>query len=388
MIGSPASSTLDGSALRGFRLHVDSAHSCNDGTRRWPVIDGIPYVRVGRESLAEAVLSALDADERIEALALLLGDRDDWDSTTAPSLDIRRTMVRNIERLTFRAAMDVLGFGGVATYFAHRWSDPTFVAGLGLIAAHRPRQARTSFEVAGGVGHYLRELARVGVDAAGGDVVFAKLWLARRFVAPSARLVCFDAALSWPVESAAYDFVHVHDALYFLLQKDHVASEMRRIARPTGTIAVSHAHNAAVDNYSAGAPLDRAGYTALFPDAVFYDDRAFADAVVHGAVPRVDALESAPAFAFVEGPMAGEPHACANDVALPALGTPLVRNPLYATNGDARIVWPSMRYELEYGPIATYPLTTSAPEAATMSDDARIVAMARTRELIALPERW
>ena len=352
------------------------------------MIDGIPFVRVGRESLAIDALAALDAGDRFEALARLLGDRDDWDSTTAPTLDERRAIARDIDSLTLRDAMQALGFGGVATYFAHRWSDPTFVAGLGLIAAHRPRRAERSFEVACGIGQYLRELARVGVDAAGGDVVFAKLWLARHFIAPSARLVCFDAATSWPIESAAYDFVHVHDALYFLPQKEHVAREMRRIANPGGTIAVSHAHNATVDNYSAGAPLDREGYAALFPSAIVYDDRAFADAVVRGAVPISGALETAPAYAFVEGPATSDANACVDDVAVPPFGAPLVRNPLYVADGGMQIAWPSPRYEREYAALATYPLVTSAPAVATMSGDARILTMARTRELVALPERW
>ena len=376
------------SPVRGFALRADSAHSCTDGMRRWPVIDRIPFVRVGRESLAAAALDALDAGDRFEAVALLIGDRDDWDSTTAPSLDERRAIARDIETLTFRGAMLALGFGGVSTYFAHRFSDPTFVAGLGLIAAHRPRQTKRSFEVACGAGHYLRELARVGVDVAGGDVVFAKIWLARHFIAPSARLICFDAATSWPIDSAAYDFVHVHDALYFLPQKEHVAFEMRRIVNPGGTIAVSHAHNATVDNYSAGAPLDRTGYAALFPGAVFYDDRALADAVVRGIVPIAGAPETAPAYAFVDGPAASNPHVCTDDVALPMPGAPLVRNPLYVADGGTRIVWPSERYEREYAALATYPLVTSAPAVATMSDDVRIVTMARTRELVALPERW
>lgn len=381
-------SSIDPSSLPGFTLRADSAHSCTDGTRRWPVIDGIPFVRVGRERLAADALAALDAGDRVEALAQLLGDRDDWDPTTAPELDARRALARDIDTLSLRDAMEALGIGGVATYFAHRWSDPTFVAGLGLIAAHRPRHAKRSFEVACGVGHYLRELARVGVDAAGGDVVFAKLWLARHFISPSARLVCFDAATSWPIASDAYDFVHVHDALYFLPHKEHVAREMRRIVNPRGTIAISHAHNATVDNLSAGAPLDRQGYAALFPSAIFYDDRAFADAVVRGAVPISGAIETASAYAFVDGATASDARTCAQDVALPALGTPLVRNPLYVADGGMRIAWPSPRYEREYAALATYPLVTSAPAIATMSEDARIVAMARTRELVALPDRW
>jgi len=121
---------------------------------------------------------------------------------------------------------------------------------------------------------------------------------------------------------------------------------------------------------------------------VFYDDRALADAVVRGIVPIAGAPETAPAYAFVDGPAASNPHVCTDDVALPMPGAPLVRNPLYVADGGTRIVWPSERYEREYAALATYPLVTSAPAVATMSDDVRIVTMARTRELVALPERW
>lgn len=391
----------------------DSPHSCADGGRRWPILEGIAFIRSGRETLADRALAALDAGDESEALARLLADRDDWDPTIAPSHDALRRLVDEGSSLTFRAAMQALGYGDVATYFAHRSSDPTFVAGLGLLAAHRPRAGTRSFELACGVGHYLRELERVGVDAAGGDVVFSKLWLARRFIAPNAALVCFDAAEPWPIVSHSFDLVHVHDALYFLPNKERVASELNRIARADGTIAISHAHNAVVDNFSSGAPLDRVGYAALFPGAVCYDDRALADAVVRGesiagigrvadaagvtdASDSTNAIDRAAAFAFVVGPTAREPNATLGDVALPAVGTQLVRNPLYeralqsttANEASAAIVWPSERYEREYAELATYPPLTTAPSHAIMSADPKIVAYARTRELVALPENW
>lgn len=372
-------------------LVADSPHSLSDGVERWPVFAGIPYLRVGRPALVAATLAALDAEDESEALALLLRDRDEWDRTTPPTLEETRALARGAPRLTFRDAMAALRFGGVATYFAHRFGDPTFVAGLGLLAAYRPRMGARSFELACGAGHYLRELARVGTAPAGGDVVFAKLWLARCFIAPGAALTCFDAAAPWPIASRAYDLVHVHDALYFLPEKQHVAGELRRIGAPGATIAISHAHNAAVENLSVGAPLDRAGYAALFPSARFHNDAEVARAVVANEPPRAStapALERAAAFAFVSGPGTNEPAACGEDVALPALGASLVRNPLYASADGTHVVWPSERYEREYAALATYPTRTAAPAFAVMSDEAAIVRFARTRELVALPERW
>jgi hypothetical protein len=93
---------------------------------------------------------------------------------------------------TLRDAMELLGMGRVGDYFAHRWSDPTYLAGLALLQQHWPAD-RTVVEVACGAGHLLRELAQRGLpDLVGVDVVWAKLWLAQRFVCPSARYVCAD----------------------------------------------------------------------------------------------------------------------------------------------------------------------------------------------------
>jgi hypothetical protein len=151
------------------RLRADGPHALADGARRWPVVDGIPFLRVGREDLADEALAALDAGDRASALVLLLADQDDWARTPPPDRGALAELVADADRLTFREAMDLLAFGGVATYFAHRWSDPTFLAGLALTEAHRG-DARRAFEVACGAGHHLRELLRVGVAAAGGDV--------------------------------------------------------------------------------------------------------------------------------------------------------------------------------------------------------------------------
>ena len=139
----------------GRPLRPDGPHALAGGARRWPVVDGIPYLRAGRGELA---------DEALAALALLLADQDDWACTPSPEREALLELVRDADRLSFRDAMDRLVLGEVATYFAHRWSDPTFLAGLALVEAHRG-QARRAFEVACGAGHHLRELLRVGLAA-------------------------------------------------------------------------------------------------------------------------------------------------------------------------------------------------------------------------------
>lgn len=378
-------------------LHADTPHSLSaqggGDAERWPVVDDIPFLRADRRELADAALAALDAGDRDGALLLLLGDQDGWARTPPPDEAARRTLVRDAGRLSFREAMDLLAFGPVATYFAHRWTDPTFLSGLALVEAHRDADRGADrdavgwvFELACGAGHYLREFARLSSEVAGGDLVYAKLWLARHWIAPTARLLCFDAARPWPLPDAAADLVFCHDALYFLPQKSHVAAEMLRVAGPGGRVLVGHAHNALVDNLSAGEPLTPAQYAALFGAPLLYDDRELTAALVEARAPRpasAEALADAPAVAMAVG--AGEPRAVLDGLAVPPPGAVLRRNPLYAGSG---IRWPSERYEREYGPLATYPVHADGPERAVAGVDPQTDALARRRVLVSLPERW
>ena len=352
------------------------------GDERWPVIDGIAFLRADRRTLADAALAALDAGDTSRALVLLLGDQDGWARTPPPTAAARLEAVRQRDALSFREAMELLALGPVATYFAHRWSDPTFLSGLALAQSHWGGPARV-VELACGAGHYLRAFQPHAAEVIGADLVFAKLWLARHFIAPAATLVCFDAAAPWPFEDGAADLLFCHDAFYFLPDKPHVAREMLRTAR---RVLIGHTHNALMDNLSAGAALEPAAYAALFPDATLFDDRELTEALIEARAPRptsAAALAGAPAIALTTG--AGAPGPAAGPLTTPGPGAPLRRNPLYA---DGRLHWPSDRYAREYGPLATYPERTDAPETATAGDSPAIDQLARRRVLLDLPERW
>ena len=346
------------------------------------MVDGIPYLRTGRDALVADTLHLLDEGRGDEALALLLGDQDDWAGSPPASMPERLGIVRDSANLTFREAMSRLAFGGVGTYFAHRWSDPTFLSGLALAEAHWTNPSSV-FELACGAGHFLRELSRFCPNVSGGDVVFAKLWLARRFVAPSARLICFDAAQPWPLADRAADLLFCHDAFYFLPQKPHVVREMHRVA--SGPVLVGHAHNALVDNLSSGAPLAPDQYAALFQQPRLYDDAVLTGALLGGIAPRaVRADELAGVAAVSIASRAPTAKAVVGGLAMPASGTLLRRNPLYQ---DGLIAWPSQRYQTEYGPLASYPDQAEGPIEAVAGDPA-IERLARRRILLDLPARW
>ena len=245
---------------------------------------------------------------------------------------------------------------------------------------------RTSPGVRTGVrrGHYLRAFAPHAEGVTGGDLVFAKLWLARHFIAPSAELVCFDAAAPWPILDGSADLLFCHDAFYFLPEKQQVAREMQRVAP---VVLVGHAHNALVETLSSGEPLDPRGLCGPVPGfrAV---RRPRADAGVdRGASSRWQrgprrALADAPAVTLASGAMTG---VAAGRLTAPAPGVRLRRNPLYS---GGRVAWPSDRYRVEYGGLATYPAVTDAPEAALAGANGAVDVMARDRVLLDLPERW
>jgi len=382
------------SPTSGRPLMHAGPHALRDNRgERWPVVDGIPYLRVGRSRLVRDLLASLDAGDHDAALLLALGDQDEWDPSPPPDISACGTAVA---APSLRSAMAALGFGAVGDYFAYRWSDPTFLSGLGLLDAALATTPRV-FELGCGIGHFLRELELRGVPAVGGDIVFAKLWLARRFVIARSDLVCFDAGGLFPLADDSADACLCHDVLHYLPDVAHGLAQLRRVG---GRVLVGHAHNAEVDNLSPGAPLDVAGYQALAPDATFYDDAAVGRAVLAGSAPAAadpQHLSGAAAIAFVT-PATSATATGADRFALPARGARLRLNPLlHPCAGDPApmvVRWPSARYEREYAELSGH-LRDAPPVPRALldnvvraGDDRRGDALARQRVLLDLPDAW
>jgi SAM-dependent methyltransferase len=332
-----------------------------------PVVDGIPFARAGRDELRAEVAGLLAAGEVDRARVALLADADDWWTEPPPPPE---QLARVPAAPTLREAMELLGMGRVADYFTHRWSDPTHLAGLALLQQHWPGQ-RPVVDVACGIGTHLRELARRGcTDLVGVDVVWAKLWLARRFVCPTARYVCADVPATPDLGVPTPAYVLCHDAFYFLRDKPAAAAAVRELAGGGGTVVVGHAHVA--DPH--GAPVAAGEYARLLGTSLAYDDHELTRALLEQRPPvptQPSALERSEAVALV----AGDPlHRAPVDLSVPV--GPLRLNPLYR---DGVLTWPSERYEQEYGPRSSY----LPPHAEPLPQDA-----ARRRVLVDLPEHW
>ena len=362
------------SPLTGRALHHDTAHSLTDGQfERWPVVEGIPYLRTESEGLVALALDRLDAGDADGALVALLTDQDAWWTGPATDLDELRDLVRRRDILTLREAMAMLRFGPVADYFAHRWSDPTYLAGLALLEAHWSAP-ETAFELAGGIGHFARALGERGVACVSADIVFSKCWLAKNWVAPDADYVVFDAKDTWPLGGRQFDLVHCQDAFYFLPDQNKVARLLREATATGGVLAIGHLHNSEVAGGAMGPARTAADWNHLFPDARVYDERELRAALMESRAPESTQWagdEAIEAWSVVEG--GPQPRALKGGLALPSSDARLSPNPLI---GEVAPLWPSERYATEYG------------AAATWTDGGAAEDPARDRRRVDLPERW
>jgi len=377
------------SPTTGRPLHEVDPFILSDGDELWPCFDGIPFLRIGRDALRERALDAIRNGDPLDALALLLTDRKD---ETIPPADFEeaKRVARGVA--TVGEAMSGLGYGGMAPYMYHRWCLPTYLSGLALLEAHAP-QGATLFEVGCGMGHFLRSWIDNSGPAIGSDLVFSNLWLAHRFVAPLANLVCFDANNSFPLDSRCADVSFGQDAFHYFRRKEHVMSEMRRVSS-RGIVLLGHVHNAKRDNFSAGLPLELDCYTACVEPSVVYDDEALTNAALTGVpakpVPLSSELRDVEAFAFACGEVSG---LCTPRLTFPRHGTVLQLNPLITQEG---VTWPSVRFQQEFANGWSYwkdmrfppQRVVEAARAGLAGIDPECDWYIRRRVVLDLPEGW
>ncbi|MET9554135.1 methyltransferase domain-containing protein [Streptomyces sp. NPDC006645] len=364
-----------------------------DGDSLWPCIDGIPYLRLGHDELRAEATDAVRAGDVTHALTLLLADRKDASIPAADPVALRETVFTVTEgSATAASVMAGLGYGGLGTYFLHRWCQPTHLSGLALLEGHAPRYG-TLFEVGCGAGHFMRPwLGRSG-PAIGSDLVFSHLWLARLFAAPRARLVCFDAAGPFPLADDVVDVSFAHDSFHYFPDKPHAVAELKRVAKDD-RVLIGHAHNADVENFSPGAPLTVDGYVEALAPRLCFNDAELTKSALYGigADPvEPEKLYEAAALAFVHGaPVPAEP---AGWLTGPRPGDVLRVNPLATPDGPR---WPSEAFEREFVEDWLYLRDLAHPAAETVAAalagagdrDPLVERLAMRRALLDLPDRW
>jgi stage V sporulation protein SpoVS len=382
------------SPFSGKLLHSDSPHSFSDGERRFPVIDEIPFLRGNRDELIAEVLRNLDSGNEREALVLLLRDQDDWARTDPPAPSDLQPLFDN-ENITLREAMSCLKYGAVADYFAYRWSDPTFLSGLKLLETHLPAKTSNVFELACGIGHYLREFHKRNIQAIGVDVVFSKLWLARRFVAPQAKLIVCDANYDFPFGDGVFEASFCHDAFYFMPEKQHIADELKRTTR--GAILIGHAHNANAENFSSGAAVSVTEYQSFFDKGAIYDDAELTAAFIENRQPQAQSIDELSKTEAVSLAVNTTHETKVMNFSANKSSANLRINPvLIDERGKVGTApeYPSERYRNEYAALSGY-LNLSDEEAKRLNvapvedlTENEIERFSRRRILLDLPEKW
>ncbi len=264
----------------GRPLRPDGAWALTDGSTRWPVVEGIPFLRPGRDGLRRGALERLEAGDGRGALALLLADQDDYARIAPPDGPGLLALIDAADdgSATLREAMASLNFGPVADYFAYRWSSPTYLSGLALLDRRVPGGGD-------GAGGGLRDRPlppRPG--GAGRPLPGPRCGLRQALAGPAIRgargvpWICGDAARGLPVGPVAgLAVAFCHDAFYFLPEKARVVAGLRRAVGPAGAILIGHAHNSAFDHGGvAGEPRTPAEYAALLPGCLLFDDAELA----------------------------------------------------------------------------------------------------------------
>ena len=364
----------------GNPLIQSAPNLLSDGELLWPVMNGIAYLRP-KHSVREAAVALLQQDQPQEALVVLLQDQDPFAPLPPPDADTLRELL-NDPTINLRAALQMLNYGPVADYFAYRWATPTFLSGLALLQLTVQAQ-RPVVEIACGMGHFLRTLEANGITTVGVDLVFSKLWLARRYLDVQGTLVCGDTH-ALPLRSQQPSTVFCHDAFYFFEDKEAVLTGLRTLAAG-GSLALGHVHTDAIDHGVAGTLRSAEAYSQMADaGASFYNDQQLTTAWLTQQMPPAQTpneLNQAEAIAWIEGKI--NPQLFPLD--RPA--SSLSRNPLLGPDGTMQ--WPTERFRNEYEADSGY-----LHEADPLQDDWKTLDakeqahLFKNRVLLDLPPAW
>jgi ubiquinone/menaquinone biosynthesis C-methylase UbiE/uncharacterized protein YbaR (Trm112 family) len=316
----------------------------------YPIVEGIAVLRTGvatKEVLKQVNKGALE-----EARRLLLPS----------AANVAREAIDSEQ--SFEESITWFSPGAESDYFLHRFSDPTFIVAEGvarLIARFSCGSVDSwILDLAGGTGHLAFSMQRAARNAqiVIADSEFWKLWLARRFVAPSVDAVCCNANEPLPFRDKTFSFSNCADAISYIWSKRLCVSELQRVTTGGGVTAILHAHNRLVANESEGMPLSPAEYAALFrrsPARIFGENALFHKFLAHGKIDLMSDLSSTDADEALTFVATSEAQLFEQPALDPSMDDerPIWINPLYqpatSDNETLKLTMPSDFYAREYG---------------------------------------
>jgi SAM-dependent methyltransferase len=221
----------------------------------WPVVDGIPiftpWAKNRRFSLEEVLARHRPPVEGLPAKILrrlFPGTGRIYDAVT------RRDA-------TFLGLAAALGRTADLDYFRYRFSDLSFLSTAALLT---PLSQGPVLDLGCGAGHLARALSQriprgmiVGLDLS-----FTLLYLARRFVAPSALFVCADASAPLPFRDGAFEAALCADTFNYLPDRAASARELLRVVK--GPLLLSRLADPSFRGRGAQEPLEPDAYLSMF----------------------------------------------------------------------------------------------------------------------------
>lgn len=366
---------------------------------RFPVAGGIAVLTL--EGVSDPARELVEAGNDAGAVRMLFAGGDDDLAAAYDGLSAQHDV-------TYRGAVGALGPDfAEGRYFQYRFSDPTFVASDAVVRALAQATVMPgsrTVDLCGGSGHLSRSLEAFTPAPVLVDWSFPKLWLARRFTAPSCDPVCADAHTTLPFASGTFRLAVCSDAFHYVWTKALLAHEMERLAGADGVVAVTHAHNSLQANPSAGMPLPPRAYRELFESCggrVFSDDALLGDAldacVDLSRREGEETLEAAPSLTIVASRRRDVFRRHELDGTRAPSGT-LHVNPLYraAPRGNGvtlALTFPSDDYAREYAACRRYlpdeiTLDEAALDAIARGDAAAVPDLLARRIVLRLPSGW
>jgi len=162
---------------------------------------------------------------------------------------------------TFLDLAGRLGRTSDLDYFRYRFSDLSYLSTAALLT---PLTHGPVLDLGCGAGHLSSALSKriprgmiVGLD-----FNFTLVYLAKRFVAPSALFVCADASARLPFRDGAFEAALCSDTFNYLPDRAGAAQELMRTVR--GPLLLSRLADPSFRARGGQAPLEPAAYLSMF----------------------------------------------------------------------------------------------------------------------------
>jgi SAM-dependent methyltransferase len=240
-------------SCRGPLTREPDALRC--GCAAYPVVEGIPILTDWAKNrtfrLEEVLARHLPAPQGLAGKVL---------RRLLPPTDRIHDAVAN-RVATFMDLAAALGSADDLDFFRYRFSDLTY---LGAAALLTPLTQGPVLDLGCGAGHLITAISRRIPRAmiVGVDLNFTLLYLARRFLAPSALFICADASRRLPFRDGAFEAAVCAETFVYLPDRAATARELLRTVR--GPLLVSHLADPAYQARGGHPPLEPDAYLDLF----------------------------------------------------------------------------------------------------------------------------